>query len=374
MRRINRRKFLIRLGEAVPFAALGLFLLSDKSNLTRDDLSSSEGGESVLRPDEKEILILASLAPSGHNTQPWLVEYIEPGHWFIDSEKSRWLPAVDPKQRETVLSVGAFAENLEYAASHFGYRCDWTPAGANNQSERLLEVHLTRAAPAIGFDVEKLRNRRTLRGAFAPEPLSREDLDLLIGDEAEHFTHLPAGSPEAARVGELTIEANRDQTYRDDAQHELSEWVRFTNREARRFRDGLTTASMEIDGVPGWFVRNLYIRDNVMSSGFREKGLARVAEQVAGCGGWILMTSPDDTTASLIDAGRRFERLFVKVRERGIAIHPMTQILEEEQTRAAFASEIEFGRPVQFILRTGYVGNYPAPVSLRRPPDWFVRG
>ncbi|MCI3936293.1 hypothetical protein MQX03_03730 [Chryseobacterium aahli] len=33
--------------------------------------------------DEKEILILASLAPSGHNTQPWFVKYHEPFHWTI---------------------------------------------------------------------------------------------------------------------------------------------------------------------------------------------------------------------------------------------------------------------------------------------------
>jgi len=67
------------------------------------------------------------------------------------------------------------------------------------------------------------------------------------------------------------------------------------------------------------------------------------------------------------------QRLFLKVRERNIAIHPMTQILEEPSTRLTLNSSIGMSGKIQFILRTGYLNDYPPPVSLRRPVSWFVR-
>ncbi|MHC5824207.1 MAG: hypothetical protein ACYT04_52325 [Nostoc sp.] len=77
--------------------------------------------------------------------------------------------------------------------------------------------------------------------------------------------------------------------------------------------------------------------------------------------------------ATLLETGRRMQRLFLKVREKSIAIHPMTQILEEASTRQTLNQSIGISKNIQFILRLGYVKSYPSPVSLRRPVDWFIR-
>jgi len=67
------------------------------------------------------------------------------------------------------------------------------------------------------------------------------------------------------------------------------------------------------------------------------------------------------------------QRLFLKIRERNIAIHPMTQIMEEASTNQTLNHSIGINEPVQFILRTGYVNEYPNPVTLRRSVEWFLR-
>ena len=67
------------------------------------------------------------------------------------------------------------------------------------------------------------------------------------------------------------------------------------------------------------------------------------------------------------------QRLFLRVREKSIAIYPMTQILEEASTRQMLNQFIGISESIQFILRTSYLKNYPEPVSLRRPIDWFIR-
>ena len=67
---MNRRKFItIAIGGTIVAGTIA-YSLSDKHNLSRADVKPSSNPNSLLNPDEKEILILASLAPSGHNTHP----------------------------------------------------------------------------------------------------------------------------------------------------------------------------------------------------------------------------------------------------------------------------------------------------------------
>jgi nitroreductase len=130
---------------------------------------------------------------------------------------------------------------------------------------------------------------------------------------------------------------------------------------------------MEISGVAGWYVRNFMITEDVMGQTFRNQGVELNANLAKEGAGWIIITSEGSAVSELIEAGRRFERMALMVREMGIAIHPMTQILEEKQWRDQFASLHRPGVKPQFILRVGYLDSYPDPVSIRRPLEWFLR-
>jgi hypothetical protein len=70
---MNRRKFLGAATGIVVIVGSSSYLLSDKHNLVRDNTNIKSSKQSPLEPDEREILYLASLTPSGHNTQPWFV-------------------------------------------------------------------------------------------------------------------------------------------------------------------------------------------------------------------------------------------------------------------------------------------------------------
>jgi hypothetical protein len=385
---MNKRKFIGVAGGTIITAGITAYLLSDspkerlrqRSNLVRADVEPITDNNQTLKPDEKEILFLASLAPSGHNTQPWLVQYLAPYHWIIGNDspgerlrqRSKWLPAVDPTQRETILSIGAFIQNLEYAAASFGYACDWNLLATTNQSDRVIEVKLTKKGSNDTFDIAKIKSRRTVRSDFLSDVLKQEDLKYLVDSEPEFIHYLPNTSTESKFIDEQTISANRIQSYRDPAQQELANWIRFSSQDAEKYRDGLTTASMEIDGIPGWVVRNFYKKDNVMKKDFRELSIEKVKKQVSESAGWILITSKGDSVETLLETGRQMQRLFLKVREKSIAIHPMTQILEESSTRAKLNQSIGIGSNVQFILRTGYLKTYPEAVTLRRSVKSFI--
>jgi hypothetical protein len=74
----------------------------------------------------------------------------------------------------------------------------------------------------------------------------------------------------------------------------------------------------------------------------------------------------------LIDAGRRFQRMALMSREMGIALHPMTQTLEEAHGKASIREHHQPSMIPKFMLRVGYVATYPDPVTLRRPVDWCL--
>jgi nitroreductase len=66
------------------------------------------------------LLRYAVLAPSGHNTQPWLFKVMD-NEVDIRTDRSRALPIVDPYHRELVISCGAALHHLRLAIKHFGH-------------------------------------------------------------------------------------------------------------------------------------------------------------------------------------------------------------------------------------------------------------
>ncbi|HOY12392.1 MAG TPA: nitroreductase [Saprospiraceae bacterium] len=371
---MKRRNFVALEGTTI-VATSGIYYLSCNTGLFKRADTRNEVHQNipVENADEREILFLASRAPSGHNTQPWFVIYVKPYHWIIGNDKSKWLPTVDPTQRETVMSIGAFLQNLEYAAQNAGYVCQFTLLATCNQDEKMMEVHLKKSSDFVTYDIQKIKQRRTLRSNYLNSTLKEEDLIFLTENETDFIHYIPNTSIVNQWLNEQTIVANNLQINRQDAQEELSEWIRFSSKKAQSRADGLSVASMEIDGITAWYLRNFYEKSDVMKAGFKEKSINRVREQVAHSAGWLLITSKDDTVKSLLDTGKRLQRLLLKIKDRNIAIHPMTQIMEEPSTRQLLKTSIVLNDHIQLVLRIGYVAKYPQPVSLRRPLEWFVR-
>lgn len=342
--------------------------------LVRGDLSAGDSDAPPglqLDPSLREILYHASLAPSGHNAQPWTVRIPEPGRLILGTARERWLPGVDPTNRELLLSIGAFFENLVVAARHQGYDAGYRIVATSPVDQVLLEVSLRRASP-VAFPLEKIRLRRTVRGHDLPMELKAEDVRALSEPFGGRLAFFPRGSAAAQYLEAGTIEANRIQAYREPAQEELSRWIRFTDKDGRRYRNGLTPESMEITGLSGWFVRHFMDRQSVLKSSFRDRAVDAARTQVQTHGGWLVLVSPDSSIATLIETGRDLERMLLGTRERMIAIHPMSQMLEESPFRDEVSREIGVSGTVQFILRAGYLKRYPDPVSLRAPLAWFI--
>jgi hypothetical protein len=319
------------------------------------------------------VLHHAAMAPSGHNSQPWRVVIHGDDRWTVRVDPDRTLPAVDPDGRESMLSVGAFLETLAIASAAAGRPADIAVRGSHALDPQLVSVTFGHDTPR-DYPLQRTRWRRTLKSGQLGGDIRASDIAALTRACGGGLHYFPRGSRHATCIAEGTVEAFRHQSARDDAQRELARWVRFTPEATARTGDGLTPAGMEVGAVAGWYMRHFMTPDDVTGERFRQAGVEKIARQALEGGGWLILTSASNAAADIIQAGRRFQRMALTTRERGIALHPMTQLLEEPRWRDEIVRMHGPGMVPQFILRVGYVERYPAPVSLRRPVSSFTAG
>ncbi len=370
---LDRRKFVARVGALAGLASVPLSTWSCNHAGRNSPGHADENAALLAKLDRTaiETLALSTRAPSGHNTQPWTVSVLDKEHWIVGIEATRRLPAVDPTARETLLSLGAFLENLVVAAGHYGYAVEYEVIAHAPTDANVIDLRLRKTGP-VEQPLDRIRLRRTVRNGYLPSEIKSTDLASVIGRE-EGFHYFPRGSTAAAYLSEGTIEANRRQAFRDKAEEELASWIRWSAADAAKFRNGLTPAGMEIEGLTGWYVSHFYNRAAVLTKSFRETTIKQVMERVAQGGGWLVLSSPGSAVSTLIETGRKFQRMWLRLRDRNIAIHPMTQMLEEAPWREQVARSLGIDGTPQFILRIGYINSYPAPTSLRMPPGWVTK-
>jgi hypothetical protein len=132
---MDRRQVLIGTG-ALAGAAAGataLSFLRAGSMADYDAAVAAERATLLEHPELADFVRYATLAASGHNTQPWRFRPAE-GGLAILPDFARRTPVVDPDDHHLFVSLGCAAENLALAAAARGRRGDlrFDPGGAGS--------------------------------------------------------------------------------------------------------------------------------------------------------------------------------------------------------------------------------------------------
>ncbi len=127
---------------------------------------------------QREVLYLASLAPSSHNTQPWQVRAASSDTWIVEADARGKLPAVDPRNRELLLSIGAFVENLYLAAASLGLNTHIQVIAKSCMQRDLVRITLQKDAPR-NYPLEHIRRRRTVKHGQLPKEITAGDIQIM---------------------------------------------------------------------------------------------------------------------------------------------------------------------------------------------------
>ena len=128
------------------------------------------------------LLRYAILAPSSHNTQPWLFRlrhsYVE-----LHADRSRACPVVDPNDRELIMSCGCALFQLRCAMRHFG-RLGNVEILPEHNPNLLARVHWgseNESTPMQSRVFDAMTLRRTNRQPFrVPQNLRQQSLSPIM--------------------------------------------------------------------------------------------------------------------------------------------------------------------------------------------------
>ncbi|MEV4138417.1 hypothetical protein AB0J72_40385 [Dactylosporangium sp. NPDC049742] len=301
-------------------------------------------------------------APSAHNTQPWVLRYGDDAvdvHW----DPSRALPDSDPTRRDLFLSLGAFIETCLIVAADAGLpvRASVSVDRASLRAARLMPDSAVYETP---FTLASVRQRGCARGGYAPGTLDTGTLAALAGLGAD-LRQLPSRSlvkPLAA--------ADRWMFGTPAVVAELREWMRLSPKHPRYGLDGLTDRAMALSRVEASGLAAM-IGPRAYRVTRRLGGPALLAAASKGLlrydGSVLVLVGSAVTPEEVIEHGRALVRVWLALSERGLAVHPLSQLLDCTATGTRLAERLGLapdeaplavfrtGRPLQPPVRSARI-------------------
>jgi hypothetical protein len=317
--------------------------------------------------DARELIYFATLAPSGHNTQPWRFT-VEGETIHILPDFTRRLPAVDPDDHALYISLGCALENLVITAGHLGFWAEVdhvAPGGA----EDALRVRLRPSrASSAGRLFDAIPLRQTNRRRYDGRPLPAAHLTQLVdASRGDGVWAIPfPGTPEMTRLIPFVEEANRAQFADPEFVSELMSWIRFSRSETEEKRDGLSARTMGLPGVPRWLGRMLMRTFAGPASEARRQATLLRSSSAA-----LLFVVQCNERPHWVELGRAFQRMALLATTLGVQHAHVNMPCEVQCVRSDMRSALlaDTGYPL-LLVRLGYAP--PIARSLRRPVDSVV--
>jgi hypothetical protein len=293
------------------------------------------------------LLKFAVLAPSGHNSQPWLF-LVEGNKVNFLLEKSRSLEESDPSGRQLMISFGCAIENFIMAAHHFGFETNLSYLPANVKNDLIVSIvcNQTSLPPNDGL-VERMVQRHTDRGPYKSLPLNKEfsdnalrlstdDLKLfIIDDENKKEKLVPI-------VSEAQVKIMDSNAFRN----ELSGFVKSSYTSSKT-------------GIPG-FALGLPAPVSLLASWMVKKmNLARKSQKqddatLRKTPAYMVIATTRDEKLPWIKSGQFFEHVWLMACKYEMVCSPMAAIIQDKACRNNLQQLLNTDLFPQVFFRIGY--------------------
>jgi nitroreductase len=311
------------------------------------------------RPDLAELIRYATLAASGHNTQPWRF-HLADDRIAIRPDFARRTPVVDPDDHHLFVSLGCAAENLALAAAECGRRSEvrFDPEGAGS-----IIFEFDGAPPEHSILFEAIPRRQATRADYSGRPVSAPDLETLAAAVRVPGVDLILATDrqQIERVLDLVVAGNSAQMADPAFVRELKDWLRFNPRQALETGDGLFSAASGNPTAPAWLGGLMF--DLVFRVATENDKYVR---QLRSSAGVAIFVSEHDDKDHWVRAGRACQRFALQATALGLKHAFINQPVEVAALRPQLANLVGMaGRRPDIVMRFGY--GPTLPFSPRRP-------
>lgn len=312
-----------------------------------------------LQPNLRELLRYASLAASGHNTQPWRFRLLDHQVQILP-DWLRQTPIVDPDDHHLFASLGCAAENLMLTAAARALAGDLHFDSAEGGS---LRFRYGKGSSREGALFQAIPSRQSTRNTYSGRAASGQDLQTLrqAADSDAVDLIVITERPKMEQILELVLSGNQAQLRDPDFIKELKAWIRFNPRQALDTNDGLFSAASGLPALPTWLGPKLF---SLMLS--QEAENKKYAEQIRSSAGIAVFISQKDNPEHWVLAGRACQRFTLQATALGMKCAYINQPVEDIPLRPQLAGLLGLpGRRPDLVLRFGY--GEALPYSARRP-------
>lgn len=276
----------------------------------------------------KEIVRYGTLATSADNCQPWLFHW--DGHkldLMMDKNRSGFF--YDINHESTYMTLGAVAENIHIAVSHFGCeaKIEFDPAEKSIES-LVANITFSKTSRDENPLFKDLNNRAINRYPFTKKTISKSILQELEDEIPSEFqTTIQWFTEESKKRIMQTIVFNADRIlFEDKRLHSgLFKWI-WTKKENAARLDGMNLDTIGISPLQKPFFKVL--ADWKSLTQLNKIGISRIPalnsiNLLKSSPAYCMLSVSNRNSRAYFDAGRAFERLWIKANSLGLAVQPM---------------------------------------------------
>ena len=309
----------------------------------------------------------AALAPSSHNSQPWLF-HVRADQIELYADLRRALPAIDPNYRELVISCGAALHNLVLALRYFGYESSVeVPAkeivpSENDHKVLLARVHVGSSTVASAKERDlfhMIPKRRTSRMPFERREISSSFLTEIGEIASSHGTWLQTLQEKRVReaMADFVAQANRVQIADKKFRDELSSWSSSTRKGRRDGMPGYATGASFVLTYAGHFLFRTFR--------FADWQARRDRNLVIEAPALVVLGTNEDSPEHWLNAGQALQAISLRACLDSIWISFLNQPIEVAVLRTYINQEFGMHGYPELLIRLGYgpVGGH----TPRRP-------
>ncbi len=361
----SRRQFLRIAGSTAVIAAAGATGFIVTRTPDKALAPWSQAGSAYTDP-RKRALSYAVLAPNPHNQQPWLVTLEGQDSFTLSYDLGQMLPHTDPFNRQIVIGLGCFLELMRMAAASDGYRADVTlfPEGEPEpvlDGRPIARVTLVKDGSVAASPLfAEVFNRRSNKEPFdMTKPVALEDMTSItgvVGDGAITGAIHDQGSIETLK--DLSWRAHLIEVETPRTYMESVDVMRFGKAEINATPDGIDLGGPFLEALN---IAGILTREELsdMTSAAYSQGIDMYRDIIWSAMGYVYVATATNTRRDQIASGRDWIRMNLKANQLGIAIHPLSQALQEYPEMDALLTELhetlgQQGSRVQMFARVGY--------------------
>lgn len=313
-------------------------------------------------PVARDIVTMATRAPSLHNTQPWRWRIVHDDLLELFADHDRRLPVLDPRGRLMTVSLGAALHHAVVAARAVDREVEVERYPVDGTPDLVARVHLgdhRPAGPAERIALASLVARRTDRRPFSSWNLPEDRLRHLGDVAARHgVTTVRLDAGQRVAVERLVAAAAARQSGAPMLADEVAHWW------GSVFRHG---------GVPGGLVPDRVL--DPLGIGRCQGGTlaAGAAEDCASEHTAVLaLCHPVDGPAGWLASGEGMSAVWLEAVSEGLGVVPISLPVEVAEVRTRLREEVLglLAHP-QLLLQVGWPHTASARLapSPRRPLD-----